>query len=120
MSSSTDYDGISLHLQQFYVARAWQDMLLSPEYLTLAIGFALPFPRVIGISMDISTAATMGKPRACLSEIRMSTAKCDLCFGHGRGCAHKRIDEHEDARGNWPATPARLRDLQVTVVTGST
>jgi hypothetical protein len=38
----------------------------------------------------------MGEPRACLSEIRMSTAKCDLCFGHGRGCAHKRIDEHED------------------------
>jgi hypothetical protein len=80
----------------------------------------LPCPRVIGISMGISNAATMGEPRACLSEIRMSTAKCDLCFGHGRGCAHKRIDEHEDARGNWPATPARLRDLQVTVVTGST
>jgi hypothetical protein len=69
--------------------------------------------------MDI-IAATMGEPRACLSEIRMSTAKCDLCFGHGRGCAHKRIDEHEDARGNWPATPARLRDLQHMVVTRST
>jgi len=55
-----------------------------------------------------ATMARMGKPRACLSEIPMSTAKCDLCFGHGRGCTHKRIDEHEDARGNWPATPARL------------
>jgi hypothetical protein len=82
-----------------------------------ATGFRyLPCPRVSEVSMDI-IAATMGLTTCMSQRDTDEHGKMRLVF---RPRTHKRIDEHEDECGNWPATPARLRDLQHVVVARST